>query len=265
MEGDDVRLPPDGIQVGVLRQLGHLRVLVQVVSQHPAAKAGQVADDGAADLAGAQHRHGGVGQLLAHLPLQGEVLDHIPVQNLPHLPAAHEHEHDGVVGHPAGGIEHVGHRHAQLLGGGQVEVVEPDGPGPQVLHPQLVEAADGLRPQGVGGGADGVVAPGQLDVLRGGILGAVRKFHPQLCAPLVKQGLLVKLTDGVGKQLHLSRARNGSAPLSPLFRSNRDVVPLHYSPFSAGPQVLRWSERGQKFFALGCTGVGNCGAVSWIG
>ena len=192
-------------------------------------------------------------------------MDHVPVQDLPHLPAAHEHEHDGVVGHPAGGIEHMGHRHAQLLGSGQVEVVEPNGPGPKVLHPQLVEAADSLRPQGVGGGADGVIAPGQLNVLRGGIFGAVGKFHPQLCAPLVKQGLLVKLTDGVGKQLHLSRARNGSAPLSPLFRSNRDVVPLHYSPFSAGPQALRRGGRRRKFFVLGCTGVDNCGAVSWIG
>ena len=228
MEGDDIRLTPDSFQVGVLRQLGHFRVLIQVIGQQPAAEAGQVADDGAADLAGAQHRHGGVGQLLAHLPLQGVVLDHVPVQDLPHLPAAHEHEHNGVVGHPAGGIEHVGHRHAQLLGGGQVEVVEPNGPGPQVLHPQLVEAADGLRSQSVGGGADGVIAPGQLDVLRGGILGAVRKFHPQLCAPLIKQGLLVKFADGVGKQLHLSRARKSSrAPLSSLsFQPGRCSAPL---------------------------------------
>ena len=170
------------------------------------------------------------------------------------------HEHDGVVGHPAGGIEHVGHRHAQLLGGGQVEVVKADGAGPQVLDPHIVEAADVLRPQGVGGGADGVVAPGQLHVLRGGVFGAVVVLHPQLGAPLVKQGLLIKFPDGVGKQFHtVSRAGSRSPPLSPLWLQARqrarrkNFLRLYYSPFPARPQ----GRRSACFFSLGCTFSGN--------
>ena len=67
VQGDDITALVQGIQVHILGILAGFIVGVQVVSQQLAAKAVQVAQHSAANVAGADHTHRHAGDVAAHL------------------------------------------------------------------------------------------------------------------------------------------------------------------------------------------------------
>ena len=214
MDGDDVGLAVQSIQIHILGVLTDGVVLVHVVGQNAAAEAAEALDDGIADLAGAHDAHGHGAQLTAHFALQGEVVIVGVVEGLLELADAHQDGHDGVLGHAIGGVSAVAQAEAQRAGVVAVHVVIAHAAAGQHLDavaPQLIQhlvAVVGLAQSGDAVAADGHVGGGGIQVGGGG--------H-QLDAVLLAQGLdngLFVGTHFVSSDLHIFLLfRHGRPPL----------------------------------------------------
>ena len=123
MDGDDVGLPVQGVQIHVLGILADGVVLIDIVGDDTAAEAAEALDDGEADLAGAHDAHGHGAQLAPHLALQGEVVVVGVVERLLELADAHQDGHNGVLRHAVGRVSAVAQAEAQRAGVVAVHVV----------------------------------------------------------------------------------------------------------------------------------------------
>ena len=118
VEGDDIRLGQQGVEVHIGDLGFHCRIAPQVIGQNPAAEAGEIPGNLGADPAGADDADGQILHLAALEAGEREVVDLPPPQSLLVMPQAHEDHHDGEVGHAVGGI--AGAAHPQADGSGVV-------------------------------------------------------------------------------------------------------------------------------------------------
>ena len=174
MNGDDVGLTVQGVQIHILGILADGVVFIHVVGQNPAAKAGQALDDGVADLAGTHDAHGHGAQLTAHLALQGKIVIVGIVQGLLELADAHENGHDGILRHAVGRICAVAQAEAQRTGIVTVHVVIAHAAAGQHLNAvalQLIQhlvAVIGLAQSGDAVAAHSHVGGGLIQIGGGG-------------------------------------------------------------------------------------------------
>ena len=174
MDGDDVGLPVQGVQIHILGVLADGVVLVHVVGQDAAAEAAEALDDGEADLAGAHDAHGHGAQLAAHLALQGKVVVVGVVQRLLELADAHQDGHNGVFRHAVGGVGAVAQAEAQGTGIAAVHVVIAHAAAGQHLYAialQLVQNGVGIVTLAQGGNtvaAGGHMGGGLIQICGGG-------------------------------------------------------------------------------------------------
>ena len=154
VDGDDVGLTVQGIQVHILGVRTDGVVLIDIVGDDTAAEAAEALDDGEADLAGAHDTHGHGTQLAAHLALQGEVVVVGVVQRLLKLADAHQDGHNGVFRHAVGRVSAVAQAEAQRAGVAAVHVVIAHTAAGQHLHAialQLVQNGVGIVALAQGG------------------------------------------------------------------------------------------------------------------
>ena len=202
VQGDDVALGAQGVEIDIPGVLRGLLVGVKVVGQQLAPEAGQVLQHCAADVPGADDAHRAAGQVAADLALQRVVLHLAPLEDVAHTAQAHHHQHDGKVCHPAGRIVHVGHPHPQLAGGLPVHVVVADGAAAEVFHPQLVEPPDHVRAHIAGGHRDGVAPGGQGGVFKVGVRLTAVEFDAGGGGQALGAGALVPRPEGIKEDLH---------------------------------------------------------------
>lgn len=88
-----------------------------------AAEAAQIFDDRRADFAGAEDADGEVAQLAALKTRKGVVVDLCAPQGGLIFAQAKKYEHDGVICHAVRRVVGVAHLEAELLCGGEVDVV----------------------------------------------------------------------------------------------------------------------------------------------
>ena len=192
VQGNDVAFSQQGLQRHILGDLLHLVVLIQVVGQQAAAEAGQVLQHRAADASRADDAHRAGGDVPADLTLQGVILCFAPLEDMPGLAQAHEHEHNGKVGHTVGRVVHIGHLHAQLPGSLAVHMVVANGTAADDLDPQLMEPAHHGRAHIAGRHRNSIVPGGQRGVFQRGILLRIAEFNAHLrCQTLCKTQFIV--------------------------------------------------------------------------
>ena len=202
MDGDDIALFVDGVDIHILSVLLHLVVLEHIVSQNLAAEAGEALNDGQTDLAGAHDAHGHGAQLAAHLALQGKVVVIGVVQCLLELTDAHENGHDGVLSHTVGSVSAVAQAELQLTGIVTVHVVVAHAAGGQHLHAVALELVkDGVAVVGLTQSGDAVTAlchvgSSGVKVSRGG-----NQLNAVLSAQSLNHGFFIG-TNFVSSDLH---------------------------------------------------------------
>ena len=251
MDGDDVGLTVQGVQIHILGILADGIVLIYVVGQDAAAEAAEALDDGEADLAGAHDAHGHGAQLAAHLALQGKVVVVGVVQRLLELADAHQDGHDGVLRHAVGGVGAVAQAEAQGAGVVAVHVVVTHAAAGQHLHAVALQLIQHLvAVVALAQGGDAVAAGGHVG---GGLIqvgGGGDQLDAILLAQVLDNGLLVG-TYFVCGDLHghilLSILREGQ-PAS----SNRP------RPFF---QLLLKSFGTAQSFSLGSMGTASPAAI----
>ena len=113
-------------------------------------------------------------QVAAHLVLQGKVLRLGAHHDLLHLPQAHEHEHDSVIGDAIRRIGRVRDGHAQLPGLGEGDVVKTDGTRQDRPHAVPMPGFQHFIRHAARRRADGVAARSQVQV---GFVGIGRRPH----------------------------------------------------------------------------------------
>ena len=107
-----------------------------------AAEAAQIFDDRRADFAGAENADGEVAQLAALKTRKGVVVDLCAPQGGLILAQAKKHEHDGVICHAVRRVVGVAHLEAELLCGGEVDVVCADGARGDVFYAALPDGGE---------------------------------------------------------------------------------------------------------------------------
>ncbi len=99
------------------------------------AEPGQVAEDGAADAAGAHHPHRQVVQLPALKALKAVILRQRAALDGLELAGHHQHEHHGIIRHAVRAVGGVGKFEAERPAGLHIQVVKADAAGGDVAHP----------------------------------------------------------------------------------------------------------------------------------
>ena len=129
MQGDDVTLGVQLVQLHVFRKARQRRIGMVGVGQDFTAKAAEIPDDGGADLAGADDADSQAPQFPAHEAVQGEVVDQRPADGDLGLAEHDEHHHDGEIRHIIRGVMGVVYMDTQFFGRRCVDVVVADGAG----------------------------------------------------------------------------------------------------------------------------------------
>ena len=146
---------------------------------------------GLPDAPRADNAHGAVGDIPADLALQGVVLQLAPLEDVPRLAQAHQHQHNGKVRHAIGGIIHVGHLHAQLPGLFQIHMGVADGATADRLYPKVVKALQHGCAHITGGQRYRIVACGQLGVFHGRIRLGIAVLDAPLLCQILQDALLI--------------------------------------------------------------------------
>ena len=150
----------------------------------------------------ANHAHGAIAQITAHLTLQGVVLGSGPQHGLLKFTNTTQKQHHGVFSNTFRGIGRGGNMHAQLLNQLNGQMVIANSSGKHVLHTIAMIGAHPLLPHLAGGTADAITALGQLQIMLIGIFSRPHKIDAILLTKFFRKSQFIKITQCIKSDFH---------------------------------------------------------------
>ena len=194
MQGNNVAFLIKSVQIHVLCVFCHFLGRIQIKRKQPAAKAFQMLQHGAADFAGTDNSHGGIGNFHADFTGQCIILHIRAHHNGFHFPAAHQHQHDGVIGYTVGRIGGIANGNTQFARCPSVHMVKTNGTGGNAFYAAFLPDSQNFFVHRGGNNADGIVAFCQSCILRCGFVPHRSILNLHFPAPFFKKSFFVKLS-----------------------------------------------------------------------
>ena len=197
VQRDDIRLGIQRFERNVLHaHLLHLLRRIRVVRDDAAAEAGQVADNGLADAAGADNADSQV--LHLHAARRAGSAERIvrrvrAEHDVARLANAHQHEHDRIVGNRIRRVARVRYAQTEALCSLEVYVVKADGTQRYIAHTVLGQLFQHRRGQVAGADTGNAgAAAGQMHVFERKVLFLKGEIHVQRLAEVIEERAFVR-------------------------------------------------------------------------
>ena len=134
VQRNDIAFPVNCFQIRHFTQLCRSLTGIAVIAKQPAAKAGQMPEHRLADPAHADHANDHLRKFTPTLARQRIILQPRTIEHIREFPAAHEHQHDGVIRHRLRRIHDARHAKPQPSGSVHVDMFRADGSGENIAH-----------------------------------------------------------------------------------------------------------------------------------